>query len=309
MGWKVWRESCAPNDTIAMFVAVAVAAAVAPQAHGDTLIDAAAEYAAFQQDVTALRDAPIDSTEALQAALERAARHDAEGLSRGWIAYGALNAAQSRRFQRDLRALERRHGRDAVLAGLSSDPSAYMGRRRGYTEALTRIAAAAQADSQRALAVGQRFDALGYQLQSQTWANGVIRNPGREAQRLRRLARLEPSNEARAVMASYAQTPVDAGAVWGDAAARNAGRASTRSPAVRNMAELAALRLLNADDGRWRSRSMQLLNEPVTQGCMEMAVLQYRQCLSVSHFRYETAACTGAHPLRDVGRCIAAGAN
>ncbi|MBC7769592.1 MAG: hypothetical protein H7124_12495, partial [Phycisphaerales bacterium] len=61
-------------------------------------------YALYQSDVSALLDADIASEAALESALELAARHDPARVSRGWVAYGALAAAQSPAFVRGVRS-------------------------------------------------------------------------------------------------------------------------------------------------------------------------------------------------------------
>src|SRR5262252_5095112 len=77
----------------------------------DPVHDALNEYALYQNDVSALLDADINSGRAVDAALARISRHNPAGVGRGWIAYGALTAAQSPVFaqgvQRSLRGDDR----------------------------------------------------------------------------------------------------------------------------------------------------------------------------------------------------------
>ena len=67
----------------------------------------------------------------------------------------------------------------------------------------------------------------------------------------------------------------------------------------------AALQALDATTAN-QSAVSQLLNDPRSRDCFEMAQLQLYQCMSAAHFRYENAFCLGQHGLRDVGICMSA---
>ncbi|MEJ0060474.1 MAG: hypothetical protein WDM79_13270 [Terricaulis sp.] len=69
------------------------------------------------------------------------------------------------------------------------------------------------------------------------------------------------------------------------------------------MTSIAALEALNATEDH-SSAISQLMNDPRSRDCLEMAQLQLYQCMSAARFRYENAFCLGEHGLRNVGTCI-----
>jgi hypothetical protein len=71
------------------------------------------------------------------------------------------------------------------------------------------------------------------------------------------------------------------------------------------MLSVGALVVVGASDSE-RSRVGSLLDEPLTQQCLEMQRLQLRQCLSVSHDASERAYCLGRHGLSGPGSCFSA---
>lgn len=78
---------------LALAAAAVVCVWPAP-AHADEMHDALEAYALYQNDVSTLLDTDINRGN-VDAALSRLQRHDSERVARGWIAYGALTAAQS----------------------------------------------------------------------------------------------------------------------------------------------------------------------------------------------------------------------
>src|SRR5262245_45194169 len=90
-------------------------------ARAETPHEALEAYALYQNDVSTLLDQNVDSARGFQGALARLSRHDPARVTRGWIGYGALTAAQSPAFaagvERDVRAA----GRGQVLRQLRGD--------------------------------------------------------------------------------------------------------------------------------------------------------------------------------------------
>ncbi len=128
---------------IAASIVVAIlATATAPAAPlDDPVLDAASAYLAFQTDATAIGQSKLASADDLERALTLGARHNPDTLTRGWVAYGAVIAAQSPAFAAGVRSVSTRYGRAAVLQALNRDPS-YPARRRGYDEAVGILLAA-----------------------------------------------------------------------------------------------------------------------------------------------------------------------
>jgi hypothetical protein len=76
-----------------------------------------------------------------------------------------------------------------------------------------------------------------------------------------------------------------------------------RGEAVGRMLSIAALQSLGGTQEN-ASAVSQLMLDPRSRDCLEMAQLQLYQCMSAARFRYENAFCLGQHALRDVGTCI-----
>ena len=76
-----------------------------------------------------------------------------------------------------------------------------------------------------------------------------------------------------------------------------------RIGAVNRMTTLAALYIIGATQDP-AAQTDRLLTEDSTHNCIELAQVQFYQCLSAAHFRYENAFCLGEHALKDMGACI-----
>src|SRR5262249_54265663 len=115
-------------------------------------------YALYQSDVSVLLDNNIANGRTVDAALARIQRHSPASVGRGWIAYGALTAAQSPVFagsvQRDMRGADR----DQVLRMLPDDLTYARRHQNGSSQAIQLILTAAGADGARAEAAGDRYD-------------------------------------------------------------------------------------------------------------------------------------------------------
>src|SRR5687768_9328823 len=127
---------------------LAAALLFAGAAHAQEPLHRALEpYALFQTDITAMLDADIPDAAAMDAALDRAARHDPARLSQGWLAYGALTAAQSPAWVNGVRSRVRSAGRAAVLRQLRRDMSYARRRPPGSDEATQLVLRAIAADT------------------------------------------------------------------------------------------------------------------------------------------------------------------
>ncbi len=285
-------------------------------------------YAAYQSDVSELRASQVENAEELETALDRVARHNRDSFTRGWIAYGAYTAAQSPAFVQGVRDAAAYYGRDAVIWAVTVDPS-YARGLRGGAEATRVLLDSANADSARIINVADRYQELAYSIQRQRWANSVAPRQDARVQRVRTLgAEGAPAN---AVPADYAPRLSATTASGSPSANSYGGRRfwdslrggpevvevsstpanarfsvnATRAQALDRMAAVAALQALDATDSH-QSAVTQLLSDPRSRDCLEMAQLQLYQCMSAARFRYENAFCLGQHGLRDVGQCIGA---
>ncbi len=297
---------------------------------GNELQTAINAYAAYQSDVSELRSSTMGSANALEAALDRVARHNRDELTRGWIAYGSNIAAQSPAFMQGVRDAAAYYGRDAVIWAVTVDPS-YARGLRGGQEATRLMLESANADSARIIAVADRYQEMAYSLQRQRWANAVAPGQAARVQRVRALGREgSPDNAVPAALAPrLAVTPLSLSpstdpTVYGGRRFWDAVRggeqvvevASTpathqwranpsRAEAIDRMSAVAALQALDAV-GAQQSAVSRLINDQRSVDCFEMAQLQLYQCMSAARFRYENAFCLGQHGLRDIGTCIGA---
>ncbi|MBS0384675.1 MAG: hypothetical protein JSS00_04925 [Proteobacteria bacterium] len=188
-----------------------------------------------------------------------------------------------------------------------------------------------EADAARVISVADRYQEMAYSMQRQRWANAVAPGQAARLQRVRALgvagapaAPLPEGAAPRLTAATLSLTPgADPSALGGrqfwDAihggsrtevvavsSTPTAWRVNvTRGMALDRMAAVAALQALDATASN-QSAVSQLLNDPRSRDCFEMAQLQLYQCMSAAHFRYENAFCLGQHGLRDVGICMSA---
>lgn len=300
-----------------LFALLAVLLLAAP-AQADPVHDAALDYARYQNDVTELLRADINSPADLDAALTRAARHDPAAVARGWIAYGGLATAQSPAFVNGVRSRERAASRAAVIRQLRRDMTYARRRPPGASEAIGIILTSAAADSARMNAAAHRYSGIGEARDMSTWPSV---NRGDRDALLRGSLRGDrplPANiAARLNIGALGATPgPDAlgGARFWDALV---GRASPAPPAfawrvnpVRQdiadrMLTIGGLVIVEAS-GAESERVAAVLNEPRTRECLEMEQLQFRQCASVAHDSSEDAHCLARHGLTAPGACFAA---
>lgn len=323
---------------VALFGAAAAQDAGAPQADassapapaagatGTPLQDAVHAYAAFQSDIGALRAAAVGNADQLEGVLDTATRHNRDQLSRGWIAYGAMTAAQSPAFVAGVRETAAYYGRDAVIRGMLID-TAWARTLRGGDEATQIVLDSATADASRIISVADRYQELAYGLQRQRWANAVAPRQAERVQRVRSNGLAPPHvagpDGGRLYARPLSQSPATDPTAYGgrrfwDAVGGAPDTAEATAPvsyqwrlrpergeAVNRMITIAALNALDAADERPQEVD-RLLNEQRSRDCVEMAQLQLYQCMSAARFRYENAFCLGQHALRDIGNCISA---
>ncbi len=307
-------------------VANAQNAGPAPAPAADPLAAATEAYASYQLDITELRSRRLGAAPDLEAAIDQAVGHNRDALARGWIAYGAQTAAQSQAFVAGVREAAAYYGRDAVLWAVSAD-TGYARQLRGGNDAVRLVLESANADGARIAAVADRYQEQAYALQRQRWGNQVAPQQAQRVQRVRTLsatgsaagrfasiaprlsvtpASLSPQSDPTAFGGRRFWDAVQGGPQVVEASATPVGRWRVDAPrgeAVNRMTSIAAIEALDGTTQR-ASAVDQLLSEPRTRDCIEMAQLQLYQCMSAARFRYENAFCLGQHAMRDVGRCV-----
>jgi hypothetical protein len=305
---------------VALFLA-AFLCCTAP-AHAQTSVeDALNAYALYQSDVTASLRAEINAASDLDAALERAARHDPARMSRGWIAYGALAAAQSPAFVSGVRSRVRAAGRAAVLRQLRRDLTYARRRPPGTDEATQLILSTLAADSARMAAAAQRYQGMAETRLASAWSASASDRETRD-QRMRPM-----SSERRAVpfaiarrlrFVALAETPLSDATAFGGRRFWDAveGRASPTPPALRwaarpdrigaldRMLTLAGLVIADATTAE-HARVDAALDDSTSRDCLAGERLQFLQCVSVAHDASEDAYCLARHGMTATSSCFA----
>ncbi len=299
---------------------IALAAALclwANAAHAqEPLHQALDAYALYQTDITAMLDADIPDAAALDAALDRAARHDPARLAQGWLAYGALTAAQSPAWVNGVRSRVRAAGRPAVLRQLRRDMSYARRRPPGADEATQLVLRAMAADNARMNALAVRFEGLGNAGDTSAWARrsdareAALRAPNTRTLAPEIVARLRP---APLTTAPLTETTAFGGARFWDALGNRASPAPpalpwrvipARASTLDRMFTLAALLVVGATQSEAARVTAALDDEPVQQ-CLAMQQLQLRQCASVTHEPNEDAFCLAQHGFAAPSSCFA----
>ncbi|MGD9980794.1 MAG: hypothetical protein AB7H66_13635 [Hyphomonadaceae bacterium] len=286
----------------------------AAHAQTDPIHQALDPYALYQTDITAMLASDISDAAALDAALERTARHDPARLSAGWLAYGGLVAAQAPEWVAGVRSRVRAAGRAAVLRQLRRDLGYARRRPPGSAQATQLVLRALAADEARMRALAVRFEGLGAARDTSAWT----RRSDARAERLREsdertlpapiLSRLRPG--------PLTATPLtDSGAFGGvrfwDALS---GRESPAPPtlpwrvdtahtaSLDRMFTLGALLVIGAGgDDQARTRA---LNDEGVRECLAHQQLFLRQCAGVTHDPNEDAYCLARHGFTEPSRCL-----
>lgn len=285
----------------------------AAPARADTVHQALEAYALYQNDVSALLDLDVDSAKTINGALVRVSRHNPSQVSRGFIAYGALTAAQSPAFAAGIQSRMRGGVRSQLLNELRRD-NAYARQTPGSSQAIQLILNSASADSARAAFAGARYDHIA-RASTARWIMSSDRGVGAVGGNTRLTQQMR---ERLGIGALGAQPMSNVDAFGGrrfwdsfsgrDAQVWRAGAGGEKrgySDVTNRMLTVAALVVAGAAGGD-RAHVSSLLDEPITKQCMVMQQLQLRQCLSVSVDASERTYCLGHHGLSGPGSCFSA---
>ncbi|MEQ1493148.1 MAG: hypothetical protein ABL932_21620, partial [Terricaulis sp.] len=233
----------------------------------------------------------------------------------GWLAYGALTAAQSPAWVNGVRARVRAAGRPAVLRQLRRDWTYARRRPLGATEAEQLVLRAFAADNARLNAAAVRFEALGHAGDTSTWARrNSDREPTLRAPNTRTLA---PELLARLRPAPLTAAPLTEPFAFGGTRFWDAlsNRASPTPPALPwrvvparqasldRMLTLAALLVVDATQSETARVTAALTDDPVRQ-CLAMQQLELRQCASVTSTPNEDAFCLARHGFAGPSGCM-----
>ncbi len=302
----------------------------APPAITEPLAASIQAYAAFQSDVDAINGGSIQDAKDLERALDKAADLNRDQLTRGFIAYGALTAARNEQFVQEIRKVAAAYGKERVVKALMNN-SNYAGTIAGGDKATDYVVRAAGADSERVNSAAERVKQRAREVQNVKWGKALS---GPSAPRLTRLKAAASKASAPPLTPELVdRLKVSAGAGAPDPASFGGAHfwtmfnakdptttatltalpapiqnynwsTTTGGASIRGaMLSLAAMYALDATEDKPAETSA-LLNNNITNGCLQSAQLQYYQCVASAHFNYENMACIGDAGLATVGSCF-----
>lgn len=298
-------------------VAVVPPVLIAPG--GNTVGAHAALYAAYANDVDALRVSSVLSGSALTTNTERIARHlNSERLALGIVAYGAAYAATSDLFVAEARKAAEYFGRDAFIAKLRREYS-YARVLPGGEEAAQLAARAILADAAKIQGEGDDFKQAAYDWQALAWGKQSTIDAAARNAALRALVPPPPMPEMTLKFSFLpeAVTTPEATQIRLDTL-RDTSRISTDvnrravlfpepirawSP-VDRMVSLAALMAIGAPVDK-QSDTEALMRDPRLVSCVNSARLNMQMCNAATKQPYERSFCLAEHPLGEVAKCMA----
>jgi hypothetical protein len=306
--------------------ATVILALVAPaSAQGsDTISNSAAVYGTYQTDVSNVNSKPLASAAEIDAALNTLGGHNADQLSKGWVSYMAMIAAQDPAFRKSLKDVEAYYGRDALVGGLRNDPR-YARTMKGADTAVSAALTASAADNRRLQSASAFVKEQSYSLQGTGWAKAKIGNSKAKASSLNStqaggipaksgmisafsaydidstLAQAGLSSSASiwdniSATASSVKVPSAVSSAFADRKRVKYGK----EPVADRIAAVAAYRVLGSSNSPDASSVMA---ERDTKTCMNMANLNLQQCVAAANAQYELPLCIGTHAIGDVATC------
>lgn len=304
----VLLASCESGPSKAELEAQRLAAELAarkppPVSLNQGVADAASIYVAFLREAQTIQPGGFPDAESIQAALRKGSAYDADQLSRGLIAYGAIIALQSPEFVAGVQQFSvDPTQRQQMVAQIVADP-AYAASLPGADAAAGLISATIGKDAIAMRAIAEAIEQDAYTIQGRSdprrsWA--IVPIPNREirlesAKTLSAVTMLPSAQEASQLFAA-----ANSGTGLGLAASR---KGPPYTPAVVRSLAIAALGALGAGGDEARVNTEALTHEPNSEFCMDMSKLMLFQCLAASRPSYEDIFCLGRHITRDLATC------
>ncbi|MFN3879399.1 MAG: hypothetical protein ACK4MH_13580 [Brevundimonas sp.] len=304
----VLLASCESGPSKAELEAQRLAAELAarkppPVSLNQGVADAASIYVAFLREAQTIQPGGFPDAESIQVALRKGSAYDADQLSRGLIAYGAIIALQSPEFVAGVQQFSVDPAqRQQMVAQIVADP-AYAASLPGADAAAGLISATIGKDAIAMRAIAEAIEQDAYTIQGRSdprrrWA--VVPIPNREirlesAKTLSAVTMLPSAQEASQLFAA-----ANSGTGLGLTASR---KGPPYTPAVVRSLAIAALGALGAGGDEARVNTEALTREPNSEFCMDMSKLMLFQCLAASRPSYEDIFCLGRHVTRDLATC------
>jgi hypothetical protein len=276
----------------ALAASLASSAALAGDGVAKSLVVSAAAFDRFNADAGNI-GADFTSGKEVASAVQLGAAYDAKQFEKGMIAYAAFAAMRDDNFARGVRRAAAAYGSEAEFArALIANPRLAT-QIEGAGGAQARLRAALSYEVNGTRIAGKAVKQAAYDIQKASWSKAPIPDKAARLARVKTLSRPQGANEPQAQLmyARLSDQPANGG----------------RGPEtlVGNKAlTLAALAVLGrAGDGS-EGEIAPLLSDENTGFCINMAKLNYFQCLSVAGPYYEDVYCLGKHAIGDTAQCV-----
>jgi hypothetical protein len=281
------------------------AAAPPPVSLSGHVVEAASLYHMYMQRAAQITPSFVNGPQ-IEDSLNAGENYEAQQLSRGVIAYGALVALQDTNFVAGVRTYAvDPDGRRSLAARLVSDPN-YVSVLPGAASAAGLVITTLNADSSRVRGAGELVKQFAYDVQHQAWSKKDVIDP------LGRLARAKAESSAQMTpvpddveQLKTAVTGADGKLASQTISVSGAPSAPPYTPVVTRALAVAALAALGEGGDENDAQVESLLNESSGGFCLNMSKLNLYQCLAVAKPWYEDVFCLGQHVLIDTGQCVA----
>lgn len=283
----------------------------------DTALErAAAEYVQYREDIAAIEATPFTSAETTREAHRRLSAHTAEELSRGWVAYAALVAADTPAFREALekeissrKKVNGLSGADAFFAKLAKDP-AYPRQLAGADEAISRVLAMTKHDAARFATLGEAFKEQAYALQKTSWGKAKIPTGSVRLSDAESFARSRPSATA-PTFASVTEKGVTSpslssvNSAWNPDWGKDVGSGRMTEPNAQVIMNRVLHLAARYSVGGVNTKTVDVYaKNDKSNSCLSFAALTLKQCIAATRAPYEEAFCLGEHALNDTASCI-----
>jgi len=295
--------------TMACSIGAAYAQPVSAATLATPLEKSAVKYVEFRGDLGLIEGSAIDSQSAMRDVHKRLASHDPTALSSGWVAYAALVAADTPEFAEAIQqSIATPESKKAFLTRMRMEPRS-LRELPGADKAIDAVMMMAARDATKINSLGQSFIDRAYSMQNVSWAkkklsegmSRVYEARDYAATRERAGTPVLPAYVAAGVqLPALDQTEPEWKATWSDEDATP--QVNPRATPIIDRVLVLAARY-----------SVGEVTDPVVDGyaksdqsrrCLNMAMLNFDQCIAATRTAYEEAFCIGEHGLNDVSGCL-----
>jgi len=271
----------------------------APVGMPDQMIDDAAAYEGVMLRVAGTSPG-FSSPDSVATALRNGAAYDPKVLLRGAIAYAAVAALKEQDFVAALRAAGATpEYRAQMVRDIELNP-VYVYQFKGADVAAGYIKSALGSAALSLLATGKSIHQAAYDVQHQPWSMATIDDrPGRlSAVKAASASGIAPDPEESAIV-RRAATEVEPLPVSGEPLA------PPYTPMIDRALQVAAIAALGEASDTVYLNLSSLIEDGITEQCLERAKRDLFQCLAVAKPNYEDIFCMGQHEMEDPAVCLA----